>query len=48
MQTKIEVSKTAKPVMAVKYVTSQPSFWRKMSYGNRETPLAHNESARLF
>ncbi|KTD09529.1 class I SAM-dependent methyltransferase [Legionella jamestowniensis] len=48
MQTKIEVSKTAKPVMAVKYVTSQPSFWQKMSYGNRQTPLAHNESARLF
>lgn len=46
---KIEkVSDTAKPVLAAKYVTSQPSFWKNKGCGNRETPLANNEASRIF
>lgn len=44
----MDVSKTAKPVLAVKYVTAQPSFWQKKGYGTRESSLVHNECASLF
>lgn len=43
-----EVSKTAKPVTAVKYVSAQPSFWQERGCGNRQTPLTKNECSTIF
>lgn len=42
------VSKTAKPVIAVKYVTAQPSFWQSKGCGNRKTPLTKNTCSAIF
>ena len=47
-EAKFEVSKTAKPVTAVKYVTSQPTFWQKQGCGTRKTPLTKNECSAIF
>jgi methyltransferase (TIGR00027 family) len=39
---------TAKDVLAVKYVTSQPGFWQQQGCGTREKPLSNLKVAKLF
>lgn len=39
---------TAKPVVAIKAVTTQPTFWQKRKTGDRETPLAKAQPMEVF
>lgn len=48
MPTPRTVVDTAKDVLAVKVVTSQPDFWKGLHCGTRETPLSHLKIAEVF
>ncbi|MDX1900749.1 MAG: class I SAM-dependent methyltransferase [Gammaproteobacteria bacterium] len=41
-------SKTAKPVLAIKTATKEPSFWLKIGRGSRTTPLTKGDYAKIF
>lgn len=43
-----KVSDTARPILAIKYVTSQPSFWKEKVCGTRSVPLSNIEGAKHF
>lgn len=43
-----DATKTAKPVLAIKHITSQPSFWLDKKKGDRQKPLTTGSHALLF